>query len=484
MLKKLMSLSGVILLASALIIGLYPTIKTGYASDSTEYSEMSFWKFMLPLGGARLHVNHPIGDGSRKNGELKGLEKKGVEEPSMDATDSTEPMITSEFRYTIVDTNQTTSYDEMGFTMSTKPGDELYGQDANYSGFQPSYQDNGDGTVTDLNTGLMWQKDPGYKTTWSEAVSESINFRLGGYDDWRMPTIKELYSLIQFSGIDPSPKSTDTSRLISFIDTDYFEFEYGNTDYGERIIDSQFASITKYVSTTMRGDETIFGVNFADGRIKGYGLSDPRTKEDKEFFVLYVRGNTDYGQNDYIDNGDGTVTDLATGLMWMKNDSGEINSDGGAMDWPTAIQWTEELKCSDYSDWRMPNAKELQSIVDYTRSPATTNSPAIDPVFNVTPIVDESGDVNYPFYWTSTTHYNEHQGGANAVYVAFGEALGFMKDKRTNSYNLLDVHGAGAQRSDPKIGDSSAFEYGHGPQGDVVRIENYVRAVRTVDDVE
>jgi hypothetical protein len=45
----------------------------------------------------------------------------------------------------------------------------------------------------------------------------------------------------------------------------------------------------------------------------------------------------------------------------------------------------------------------------------------------------------------------------------------------------LDVHGAGAQRSDPKKGDPAAFPHGRGPQGDVVRIYNYVRAVRSID---
>jgi len=46
--------------------------------------------------------------------------------------------------------------------------------------------------------------------------------------------------------------------------------------------------------------------------------------------------------------------------------------------------------------------------------------------------------------------------------------------------NWLDVHGAGAQRSDPKLGDPNDYPYGHGPQGDDVRIYNYVRAVRDV----
>jgi len=42
----------------------------------------------------------------------------------------------------------------------------------------------------------------------------------------------------------------------------------------------------------------------------------------------------------------------------------------------------------------------------------------------------------------------------------------------------MDVHGAGAQRSDPKSGDPDDYPYGHGPQGDVIMIFNTVRLVR------
>jgi len=45
-------------------------------------------------------------------------------------------------------------------------------------------------------------------------------------------------------------------------------------------------------------------------------------------------------------------------------------------------------------------------------------------------------------------------------------------------YHYVDVHGAGAQRSDPKAGDPAMFPHGRGPQGDVIRIYNFVRLVR------
>jgi hypothetical protein len=189
-------------------------------------------------------------------------------------------------------------------------------------------------------------------------------------------------------------------------------------------------------------------------------------------FVRYVRGNPEYVINDFVDNVDGTITDTATGLMWPKVDSGE------GMDWEGALAWVQQKNEENYlgyNDWRLPNAKELQSIVDYTRSPATTNSAAIAPIFRVTAITDEVGGTNYPFYWTSTTHASVALGGDAAVYIAFGEALGYWM----NSW--MDVHGAGAQRSDPKIGYPDDYPYGRGPQGDAIRIYNFVRCVRNAN---
>ena len=384
--------------------------------------------------------------------------------------------------YPVVDTGQIRCYNDWSEIEYPQPGEPYFGQDAQFEGHQPQYRDNGDGTVSDLVTGLMWQKSPGAKKTFAEAAQDVHKCRLGGYDDWRLPNIKELYSLILFSGTDPDANSTSTKNLKPFIDTKYFDFQYGNPQAGERVIDSQWATSTIYVGKTMGGATTMFGVNFADGRIKGYPIDRGPGGRSKGFYAIYVRGNPAYGKNDFIDNGDGTVTDRATGLTWMQVDSGVLRAGqrkDGKMNWGQALRWAEELKYAGRNDWRLPNAKELQSIVDYTRSPDTTKSPAIDPVFKSTPIKNAGGAIDYAHYWTSTSHKRGFSANT-AVYIAFGRALGFMSDRRFggSSKRLMDVHGAGAQRSDPKSGDPRDYPQGRGPQGDVIGIENMVRLVR------
>gem|GEM_PF-2933907 len=104
----------------------------------------------------------------------------------------------------------------------------------------------------------------------------------------------------------------------------------------------------------------------------------------------------------------------------------------------------------------------------------------MDPVFDSTAITNEAGALDYPWYWTSTTHLNYSPSpGRYAVYICFGRALGYFNGV------WQDVHGAGSQRSDPKSGSLSDWTYvcdgyysAQAPQGDAIRLYNFVRAVR------
>ena len=373
--------------------------------------------------------------------------------------------------YPIVSTGQTKFFDNFSEVSEPLPGEPFYGQNGHYFGTPAQYVDNGDGTITDMVTGLMWQKSQ-TDMAWADAETNAENANTGGHNDWRVPTIKELYSLIVFTGNqgtgNPS-SSTPPSDSKPFIHTDYFDFSYPTSG---RYIDVQFISKTTYNGVALGNTATFFGLNLADGRIKAYPQRG--NVSSSLFKARFVRGNLNYGINDFADHGDGTITDNATELMWSKYDSGDevfdhpiaqYTNNDGSLNWEESLNFSENVSFAGYDDWRLPSAKELHSILDYSRSPDATNSAAISPVFEYSVITNEAGQTDYPAYWTSTSF----EPGGDAVIIFFGRAMGYING------NFMDVHGAGCQRTDPKQGTPS---YGFGPQGDVRRVYNYVRLVR------
>jgi hypothetical protein len=362
-----------------------------------------------------------------------------------------------------------------------KPHEEFGAQSAYYNSTdlvnnsKYRFVDDNKDVVEDLVTGLMWNSNPfkfnKEKKTYQEAMEGLDAFnahKLGGFDDWRIPTIKELYSLADFSGL----FGFDAETSEPFFDKNFFNLpdvpEVFNP--GDRFLDTQSVTSTIYRSKTLGSTTTMFGYNFRDGYLKGY----PSTKT---FTVFYVRGNKNYGQNMFVDNGDGTISDLATGLMWMKYDTGMFDlgpAGNGKMDWKSAMKHCAGLQYAGYGDWRLPDAKQLHSIVDYERCPDVTDSPAINPLFDCTPIVNMAGLKDWGYYWTSTPFTDRNQG----IYISFGRAMGAL-----GNYPM-DVHGAGAQRGDDRWLGNGETVYpwigGMHPQGDETRVLNMVRPVRVI----
>ncbi|MFY0714068.1 DUF1566 domain-containing protein [Seonamhaeicola sp. NFXS20] len=362
-------------------------------------------------------------------------------------------------QFVLSDTGQDKFYDNDGNQIETPNiDDDYYGQDAQFTGIVSSYKDNGDGTITDLNTGLMWQKTPDFKRhNFYDAFDYVDNLTIGGYDDWRLPTIKELYSLLNSNG-ELFPE--DLSKSKPYLDTDYFDFQYDKRmPYA-----GQYWSSTKYVKGPLQNIkmEGAFGFNFADGHIKAYetglyynGESGVRNPGN---YVRAVRGTENvYGVNDFVDNNDGTITDKATGLMWQKVD------DGNTYNWVDALEYAKNSALANYNDWRLPNTKELQSIVDYDKK----TFPAIDENYFECTNPDS-------WFWTSTTQGDFKY---TACYIAFGKAYSKDNSKVKDYY---DWHGAGAQRSDPKAGKIEDYLMESVNAADSLRIKNYVRLVRNL----
>ncbi|MCW8952568.1 MAG: DUF1566 domain-containing protein [Rhodospirillales bacterium] len=344
----------------------------------------------------------------------------------------------------IADTGQATCFDDQRVIACPDAGQPFYGQDAHYRSHRPSYRAKGDGTVDDLITGLTWQKGHNAKRLGFYQAREACgNLVLGGYDDWRLPNIKELFTISDWRGVTGQRYFLDSSIFdLSPPDESILKGDPFSATHNVGMMGQTWSS-TIYTGNhwDRPGVEAAFFFNFLDGRIK-----QAPTRGNNGLFYRCVRGPV-WGINDFHDNGNGTVTDTATALMWQKAD------DGKARFWGDSLTHCEELTQAGRDDWRLPNVKELQSLVDYRH-----HNPAIDTRYFQQS--DKDG-----WYWSSTTHGDEP---STATYVCFGKCV---------SVDGVDVHGAGAQRSDPKSGDPSQW----GPMGgqrDKVRIFNYARCVR------
>ena len=118
-----------------------------------------------------------------------------------------------------------------------------------------------------------------------------------------------------------------------------------------------------------------------------------------------------------VDNGDGTVTDTETGLMWQQDEA-------GAMNWESALSYCENLQLAGHDDWRLPNINELQSLVDYS-----TYHPAID---------------NYAFPNAISSFYRSSTTGSDSTGDAWGV---FFNDGGVGYYYKSDSWYVRAVRS-------------------------------------
>lgn len=246
------------------------------------------------------------------------------------------------------DTGQTQSYTQ------------TRGEDSFYTLNPPSYQVNKDGTVTDNVTGLQWQQTDSGEQAWSTASAYCKNLELGGKRDWRLPFVHESFSILNEQLNRPA------------LDTQVFtksEAEYWWA-IEERLDNPAYAWATNAGggAGAHPKNETIS----AGGR--------------KNYHVRCVRGAElgTPGAAPFADNGDGTVTDRRTGLVWQQKEG------LAAGNWEDALNYVATLNLGGHTDWRLPNLKELESI-----SSPYAAKPSIDTRF--------FPDTAAALFWSSTT---------------------------------------------------------------------------------
>gem|GEM_PF-1069092 len=299
----------------------------------------------------------------------------------------------------IPDTNQTQSYTD------------TFGEDSDYTINPPSYTKlDADGNdlpdsatdwamVRDNVTGLIWEvktddgsihdKDDCYHWQDAEAVFvadlNANNF--GGYSDWRLPTIKELSSIINSGTCNPAV----------------------NTDYFPNTVSLPYWSSNTNVNNT----DYAWDVHYYHGTV----ASEDKSYGSYGFHVRAVRGRQTGPLDHLVVNGDGTVTDTLTGLMWQQVTA-------SARNWESAISYCEGLSLAGYDDWRLPNRNDLQSLVDYS-----TCNPAID--------TTAFPDTLSLQYWSSTTPACRDSA---AWYVNFDSGRG-SNIYKSDSYYVRAVRG-------------------------------------------
>lgn len=274
---------------------------------------------------------------------------------------------------------------ETGQTQSYAAGD-----DGAYTISPRSYTDNGDGTVTDNVTTLMWQQqDDGKKRKQVYAKAYCSGLSMGAFSDWRLPTIQELASIMDRGAYDPAVDGT------VFLGTQSYAY-WSSTPYA---INSSSDAWYMYFGSGY--------VNFAESDSL-FGNS---------FYVRCVRsGPTSEELSPLVINSLATATDVNTGLSWQR----QGNPKAGP--WELACNYCEWLTLDGFTDWRLPTINELQTIVNYG-----AYNPAIHK--EIFPGIKSS------WYWSATSY----AGDSTVAWVVDFSAGGVDGTYKTDSYYVRCV---------------------------------------------
>ncbi|MGD2150089.1 MAG: DUF1566 domain-containing protein [Desulfobacterales bacterium] len=214
--------------------------------------------------------------------------------------------------------------------------------------------DNGDGTVTDDVTGLMWiQNDVSPIQGKDDACVYCDNLVSAGYDDWRAPTIEELQTII--------------------------DYQYDSPAIDGSVFDTTTIGDNYWSSTPLPGISGFaWGIETSSGKVDSYFY-------DYDYFkanIRCVRGVM--VETTVVDNGDGETVTSSDGLVWSKQTS------NASMNWQDAHAYCSNLEAGGMSDWFLPTMEELRTLVAFDKV-----NPAADTALFEVP----SGDA---YYWTAT----------------------------------------------------------------------------------
>ncbi|WP_192021716.1 DUF1566 domain-containing protein [Shewanella sp. WPAGA9] len=324
-----------------------------------------------------------------------------------------------------------------------------------------------DGGIHDANKTYRWggltalerehpERQGDYYDDWNSLIIGTNEANLCGYSDWRVPSNHQLMSIAHFG----STFTNSNGNLASKIDGQYFpntvsEFYWSSMPYyGEH--QAFYAWAFQFV----------FGNNKNIQRYQPAALRLVRVIDP----ISTTNSAQQTPDERYTVHDDGTVTDLATGLMWAQCVAGlnGLNCDNGsaeAMDWGLALEYAQNTQLAGYSDWRLPNNKELFSLVDFS---------AVSPAINLTIFPSTTND----YTWSSSPMIEFSQ---DSWFINFKTGLNWFKGRSDNM--LVRVVRAGTSDSqlaaiDIQDGEAITFDDGLGTiEGDVAPVDVHAQVL-------
>lgn len=225
---------------------------------------------------------------------------------------------------------------------------------------EPRFINHNDGTITDRLTGLMWERAPlDTGRAWTAAVDYCNNLELAGHSDWRLPNRTELMSLFHF-GVD-QPYSWLAGQGFGALSHEPY---WSGTRCGEDPEQAWTVSLTSYLGNVQRSDKGYENHAMAVRTTSPGVIGLPRTgqdRTDKPGDDGSLQQGLDWPAPRFTDNGDGTITDELTGLMWQRSPVADKKT------WENAIGYCNGLYLTGQFDWRLPNVLELASLYNARR---------------------------------------------------------------------------------------------------------------------
>jgi hypothetical protein len=318
-----------------------------------------------------------------------------------------------------------------GQTISYYPGDDGDIR-AGVSWPSPRFTGHGDGTVTDNLTGLMWTKDanlPGSSKTWLEALEYVAVMNAGthqnfGYTDWRLPNVNEIESLTNAGVADTG--TWLMTQGFSNVQSDFYYWSSTTNAWfiGDAWVFAMWSKwggylLTRYMQTQAKNSALYTYVwPVRSGQSGSLANAEIWKTGQTVSYALWDDGSLKTGvawpSPRFHDQSNGTVIDNLTGLIWTKNarTPGPTSCNPDTIKrWQEALDYVACLNTSrylGYADWRLPNRKDLLSLVD--RSKYDPVLPAGHPFIYV-----ETWD-----YWSSTTDASD-TGRAWSVSMGHGD---------------------------------------------------------------